>query len=44
MKVPTKPELTHMQIQAILRENSIPEDQIKYIGDKEYTTQYAAHP
>lgn len=44
MKVPNKPELTHMQIQAILRENSIPEDQIKYIGDKEYTTHYAAHP
>jgi len=44
MKVPKQYELTHMQIQAILRDHSIPEDQIKYLGEREYTTQYCAHP
>lgn len=44
MKVPTQPELTHMQIQAILREHSIPEDQIKYLGEREYTIEYCSHP
>ena len=44
MKVPSQYELTHMQIQAILRDNSIPEDQIKYLGEREYTTLYSAHP
>ena len=44
MKVPAHYELTHMQIQAILREHSIPEDQIKYLGEREYTVQYCSHP
>ena len=44
MKVPSHYELTHMQIQAIMRDNSIPEDQIKYLGEREYTTLYSAHP
>ena len=44
MKVPSHYELTHMQIQAILREHSIPEDQIKYLGEREYTVQYCSHP
>ena len=44
MKVPSQYELTHMQIQAILREHSIPEEQIKYLGEREYTTQYCGHP
>ena len=40
MKVPTQPELTHLQLQAMLRDHDIPESEIKYIGDREYTTEY----
>ena len=44
MKVPTKFELTHLQLQAMLREHSIPEDQMKYLGEREYTAEFKAHP
>jgi len=44
MKVPTKVELQHMQLQAILKEHSIPESELLYCGEREYTTEYPAHP
>ena len=44
MKVPTQLELTHLQLQAMLRDHSIPEDQMKYLGEREYTTDFKGHP
>ena len=44
MKVPTKFELTHLQLQAMLREHSITEDQMKYICEREYTADFKGHP
>jgi hypothetical protein len=44
MKVPTQPELTHLQLQAMLKEHTIPEDQMKYLGEREYTTDFKGHP
>ena len=44
MKVPTQPELIHMQFQSMLRDNNIPESEVMYLGEREYTTEYAAHP
>ncbi len=44
MKVPTQPELIHMQFQSMLRDNNIPESEVAYLGQREYTTDYAAHP
>ena len=44
MKVPTQYELTHLQLQAMLREHNIPESEIKYLGEFEYTEEYQAHP
>ena len=44
MKVPTQVKLMHLQLQAMLRDHSIPEDQMKYLGEREYTTEYSAHP
>ena len=44
MKVPTQYELTHLQPQAMLRDNAIPESELKYLGDKEYPVDYQAHP
>ncbi len=35
MKVPTQAELTHLQLQAMLRENSFPEDELKYLGERD---------
>ena len=35
MKVPTQYELTHLQLQAMLRENSFPEGELKYLGERE---------
>lgn len=35
MKVPTQAELTHMQLQAMLRENSFPSSQLLYLGQRE---------
>ncbi len=35
MKVPTQAELTHLQLQAMLRENSFPEEELKYLGERE---------
>ncbi len=32
MNVPTHYELMHMQLQAMLRENSFPEEELKYLG------------
>ena len=43
MKVPTQVKLMHLQLQAMLRDHSIPEDQMKYLGEREYTTEYSAH-
>ncbi len=44
MKVPTQPELIHLQFQAMLRDHDIPESEIMYCGEREYTTEYQAHP
>ena len=44
MKVPTKFELTHLQLQAMLREHSIPEDKMKYLGEREYTADFKGLP
>ena len=44
MQVPDTWMLQHMQLQAILRDNAISEDQMKYLGEKEYTTEFQAHP
>lgn len=44
MKVPTQYELTHLQLQAMLRENNIPPSEVKYLGEYEYTKEYKAHP
>ena len=44
MKVPTQVELQHMQLQARLKEHCIPESELLYCGEREYTTEYVAHP
>tara|TARA_X000001036_G_scaffold431812_1_gene466720 strand:- start:2583 stop:2810 length:228 start_codon:yes stop_codon:yes gene_type:complete len=44
MKVPTQVELQHMQLQAMLKEHCIPESELLYCGEREYTTEYVAHP
>ena len=44
MKVPTQIELQHMQLQAMLKENDIPESELMYCGEREYTHHYQAHP
>ena len=44
MNVPRPCDLTHMQLQAMLRENDIHESELVYCGEREYTTEYAAHP
>ena len=44
MKVPTQPELIHLQLQAMLRDNNIPDTEVKYLGERECTTEYQAHP
>ena len=44
MNVPAAYELTHMQLQAMLREHDIPDTEVKYLGKFEYTTEYQAHP
>jgi len=36
MKAPTKAELQHMQLQAMLRENNFPNNELMYLGDREY--------
>ena len=35
MNVPTQSELTHMQLQAMLRENKFPSSQLMYLGERE---------
>ena len=42
--VPDPWMLQHLQLQAILREHPIPADQMQYLGEREYTTEYNAHP
>ena len=44
MNVPDPWMLQHLQLQAILRDHPIPADQMQYLGEREYTTEYAAHP
>ena len=44
MKVPTQPELIHLQFQSMLRDNNIPETEVAYLGQREYTTEYKGHP
>jgi hypothetical protein len=44
MKVPTQPELIHLQLQAMLRDHNIPDTEIKYLGDRVYPEDYQAHP
>ena len=44
MKVPAKGQLMHYKIQAIMRDNDIPEDQIRYIGEREYPSNFKGHP
>lgn len=44
MKVPTQPELIHLQLQAMLRDHDIPESEIQYIGEKVYPEDFAGHP
>ena len=44
MKVPDQVELQHMQLQAMLRENNFHESELLYCGQREYTTEYVAHP
>jgi len=44
MKVPTQAQLTHLQLQAMLRDHNIPDSELMYCGDREYTTEYEAHP
>lgn len=34
MKVPTKEELIHLQIQAAIRENNFGDEQMKYLGER----------
>jgi len=44
MKVPAKVDLLHMQLQAMLRDNNIPESELMYCGERVYPDDYAAHP
>lgn len=44
MKVPTQYELTHLQLQAMLRENKFPDTELKYIGERVYPEEFKAHP
>ena len=44
MKVPTQADYTHLQLQAMLRDHSIPEDQMTSLREREYTREFNAHP
>ena len=44
MKVPTNVELQHLQLQAMLRDHDIPNSELMYVGEREYTDEYVAHP
>jgi len=44
MNIPDKVELQHMQLQAILRDNHIPNSELMYLGEREYSDEYNAHP
>lgn len=34
MELPSADQLKHLQIQAMLRENNFPEDELKYLGER----------
>lgn len=34
MKVPTQIELKHLQLQAMLKENSFPDNELMYLGER----------
>jgi hypothetical protein len=44
MNVPAKAELLHLQLQAMLREHSIPESELLYCGERIYPDNYVGHP
>jgi hypothetical protein len=44
MKVPTQYDLTHFQLQAIIRDNNIPDTELKYIGERVYPEHFKGHP
>jgi hypothetical protein len=44
MKVPTQYKLTHLQLQAMLREHNVPETELKYIGERVYPEHFKGHP
>jgi hypothetical protein len=44
MKVPTQPELIHLQLQAMLREHNVAETELKYIGERVYPENFKGHP
>jgi len=44
MKVPSEIELKHLQLQALLRDNNIPDNELSYIGVREYPETFKAHP
>jgi len=44
MQVPTQYELTHLQLQAMLREYNVPETELKYIGERVYPEHFKGHP
>jgi hypothetical protein len=44
MQVPTQYELTHLQLQAMLREHNVPETELKYIGERVYPEHFKGHP
>ena len=35
MELPDADQLKHLQIQAMLRENEFPEDELKYLGERD---------
>lgn len=44
MNVPSEFELHHLQFQAMMREHDIPTSELMYLGEREYTKDYVAHP
>jgi hypothetical protein len=44
MKVPTQPELIHLQLQAMLRDHNVAETELKYIGERVYPENFKGHP
>jgi hypothetical protein len=44
MKVPTQPELIHLQLQAMLRDHNVAETELKYIGERVYPENFKGPP